>query len=310
MIEILLQFLQYNALHSTDSKHTYDAYRRDIGRFIAFLNGEGITDFAAVDIKLASEYLGRLKDGSITQKALSSSSVARNLSSLRTFYYFLIEFYDVKVNPFTLIKTSGIQRKLPDFLLYDEMIRLLESVETDKPKDLRNRTMLELMYACGLRVSELCELTVENIFLSEKYIRVTGKGDKERIVPFYPLVAELLTRYLSEVRANWISTTNLLFIKENGLGISTRYIQKLLKELGYKAGLSINVHPHMFRHSFATHLLDNGADLRIVQELLGHENLTTTQIYTHLSVDKLKTTYLASHPGAKTGTVKKDDIDI
>ena len=298
MTEILLQFLEYIAIHTTDSRHTKAAYRRDIRRFIDFLIKENILEFSLVDNKTAGKFLSQLKDGTITRKPLSSSSIARNLSSLRTFYYFLIEFYDVKINPFIMIKTASIQRRLPDFLLFDEMMTLLDSIDLNEPNGLRNRAMLELMYACGLRVSELCELPITNVDIKERIVRVRGKGDKERLVPFYPLAGELLQRYIKEVRENWAPSTDLLFIKANGKGLSTRYVQLLLNDISKKAGLKRNVHPHMFRHSFATHLLDNGADLRIVQELLGHENLSTTQIYTHLSIDQLRSVYLKTHPGS------------
>jgi len=299
MTEILLQFLEYIAIHTTDSRHTKAAYSRDINRFIGFLIKENITEFSFVDNKTAGKYLGQLKDGTITHRPLSSASIARNLSSLRTFYYFLIEFYDVKVNPFTMIKTAGVSRRLPDFLLFDEMTTLLESIDISEAVGLRNRTMLELMYACGLRVSELCELLIANVDIKERMIKVKGKGDKERLVPFYPLAADLLQRYINEVRQEWAVVNDLLFIKANGQGLSTRYVQLMLSDVAKKAGLTRNVHPHMFRHSFATHLLDNGADLRIVQELLGHENLSTTQIYTHLSINQLRSVYLKSHPGSK-----------
>ena len=298
MTEILLQFLEYIAIHTTNSKHTKSAYRRDITRFIDFLIKEDISDFSKVDNKLAGKYLSKLKDGTISAKPLSRASLARNLSSLRTFYYFLIEFYDVKVNPFTMIKTATVQRRLPDFLLFDEMMTLLESIDIKEANGLRNRAMLELMYACGLRVSELCELTVNNVNIKERIVKVKGKGDKERLVPFYPLAGELLQKYMDEVRQLWATSSDLLFVKANGKGLSTRYIQLLLRDIAKKAGLTRNVHPHMFRHSFATHLLDNGADLRIVQELLGHENLSTTQIYTHLSIDQLRAVYLKAHPGS------------
>ncbi len=305
MTEILLQFLSYHSLHMSDSPHTKAAYKRDIGRFIDFLIAANITDFAAVDIKVASQYLALLKEGTENRQALSNNSIARNLSTLRTFYFFLIEFYGLTANPFTLIKINNRQRRLPDFLLFDEMMRLLNAVDCTTALGLRNRAMLELMYACGLRLSEVCELTMENVNLKERFLKVRGKGKKERLVPFYPLAGKLLANYINQVRDLWKQQSNLVFIKQNGQGLSPRYIQLMLQEIGKVAGLNNNIHPHMFRHSFATHLLDNGADLRIVQELLGHENLSTTQIYTHLSVDRLRKTYLDSHPGAKINSAKQ-----
>lgn len=298
MQKLLDKFLDYMSAFTSDSLHTQDAYHRDINRFITYLESCDL-DLKAVDIHLASDYIMLLKDGNFSKKKLSSASISRNLSSLRTFYYFLIEFYEYTFNPFTLIRSKSDSRHLPDFLVYDEMIRLLSSVDYSNDVGLRNKCMLELMYACGLRVSELCDLYLKDVDLDERYVRVKGKGDKERLVPFYPLVEKLLRKYIETVRINWQKDDPELFIKSNGKKLTTRYIQLYVKDLAVKAGISFNVHPHMFRHSFATHLLDNGADLRIVQELLGHENLSTTQIYTHLSIDRLKKTYLETHPSAK-----------
>lgn len=294
----LNQFLAFHANQNSDSKHTFDAYNRDIQRFIEYLETQNIQEFNQVDIHIASQYIMYIKDGEGNIKRLSNASVARNLSSLRTFYYFLIEFYQIKINPFTLIKQSNTNRNLPEVLTFDEMMSFLDSITDNSPLGLRNKTMLELMYACGLRVSELCELKVNSVNLQSRYIKVIGKGKKERIIPFYPFVGILLQRYLSEVYNLWNVSDDVLFIKSNGKGVSTRYVQLLVERIGIEADMRIKVHPHMFRHSFATHLLDNGADIRIVQELLGHENLSTTQIYTHLSIDRVKAVYLKSHPGA------------
>ncbi|MFV0254815.1 MAG: site-specific tyrosine recombinase/integron integrase [Erysipelotrichaceae bacterium] len=298
MQKLLDKFLDYMSAFTSDSIHTQDAYRRDVNRFIEYLESIGLT-LREVDIHVASQYIMLLKEGKFGAKKLANSSIVRNLSSLRTFYYYLIEFYQYQLNPFTLIKSQSQTRNLPDFLTYDEMIRLLNSIDYNSDIGLRNKCMLELMYACGLRVSELVSLKVEDINIEERFIRVIGKGDKERIVPFYPLVAKMLSKYLIEVRNNWQNNNMELFIKANGKPLTTRYVQMYVRDLALKANIAFNVHPHMFRHSFATHLLDNGADLRVVQELLGHEYLSTTQIYTHLSVDSLKKTYLATHPSAK-----------
>ena len=299
--DVLKQFLSYIANITTDSKHTNDAYFRDVSRFLAYLDDEKIDNFNDVDITVASNYIMNLKEGKLSKKPLGNASISRNLSSLRSFYYYLIEFYEVKLNPFEMIKSSGSSRHLPNVLMYDEMINLIESVPFDGPINIRNRVMLEVMYACGLRVSELCSLRYSDVDLKENYLKVVGKGNKERIVPFYPLVSEMISRYIDEVYNLWKKDSKELFIKEKGTPLSTRYVQLLVEDLAKSNNMNIKVHPHMFRHSFATHLLDNGADLRIVQELLGHENLSTTQIYTHLSIDSLKKTYLKTHPGAKKG---------
>lgn len=190
---------------------------------------------------------------------------------------------------------------LPDFLLFDEVERLFDAIDTQTPEGKRDRVMFELMYASGLRVAETASLMLNNIDLNQRMLRIKGKGSKERFVPFYPSVGTLLKEYLRKERLALLDglKSEYVFINNRHKPLSTRGIQYLLDKYAGLAGLNKTVHPHMLRHSFATHLLDNGADLRIVQELLGHAHLSTTQIYTHVTIDRLKSAYLSAHPRAK-----------
>jgi site-specific recombinase XerD len=253
-----------------------------------------------VDKAVISDYVMRLRSGDFGKQPLSNASYARNLSSLRSFFRYLNKYEGVENNPVRQFKGSVPRRKLPDFLTFDQMETLLKSFDLSKPADIRDRCIIEVMYACGLRVSECAALQVSKIHLSEWYLSVIGKESKERMVPFYGRCAKLIELYLKEARPQFKKeATDILFLNQKGNPLSTRSIQDICAKRGELAGLSVHVHPHMIRHSFATHLLDNGADLRVVQELLGHENLSTTQIYTHVTSDRLRAAVDKAHPHAK-----------
>ena len=300
MEEYLEAFQIYLKSTNSSSENTLDSYSHDVGRFLAFLKEEGIEDVREVNRLVIANYLRKLRSGDKENKPLSNSSIARNLSALRTFYRFLIENYGIDTNPFEKVATVKQNRKLPEFLFYEEMEQFLSSVDVKEKFGYRNRAIFELMYACGLRVSETVNLKIDNVDFDENILRVIGKGDKERLVPFYPLCSEYLKEYIQKERREIAEAgCEYLFVNKYGKQMTPRAIQQLMEKQALKAGLSIHVHPHMFRHSFATHLLDNGADLRIVQELLGHENLSTTQIYTHVTADKLAKVYNEAHPRSK-----------
>ncbi|MEA5026286.1 MAG: tyrosine recombinase XerC [Erysipelotrichaceae bacterium] len=300
MEKYLDDFVSYLKTQNSGSMHTVDGYRRDVAQFLTFLRSENIDDLQMVDRLLVADYLRYLRTAD-SKEELSNRSVSRKLSALRTFYRFLIEFYDLKANPFEHIKTVKTYRKLPEFLYFEEMEQLLDSVDTSLKFGMRNKAMLELMYACGLRVSEVRNLRINDVDYYNQIIRIIGKGDKERVVPFYPLVGEYLQSYLRQERPllAGTQTNNYVFLNKAGKPLTSRGIEYVLKQQAKLSGLAMEVHPHMIRHSFATHLLDNGADLRMVQELLGHENLSTTQIYTHVTTDRLKKTYNKAHPRAR-----------
>ncbi len=295
------RFLDYINQLNTGSKHTLEAYERDIDDFIAFLYEEGITSFEHTDRIVVMNYIASLRQRDGVSGAMKNTSIARKLSSLRSFYRYLNEFIGIQENPFLYVKGPKISRRIPEFLFYDEMELFLSSFDLQKDVDLRNRALFELMYACGLRVSEIVALRLEDIDFIDQVVHITGKGDKQRIVPFYDMAKEILLHYIEEVREKWIQKEkhSIVFINQRGKGLTTRGVQYLMQKQADALNMSIHIHPHMFRHSFATHLLDNGADLRLVQELLGHSSLSTTQIYVHVSQERLKNVYIQAHPRAK-----------
>lgn len=301
MEELKRRFLQYIDQLNTGSAHTKDAYNRDVDEFILFLKQEGITSFEEVDRIIVMNYIAYLRNKMTTKGRMKNTSIARKLSSLRSFFRYLNEFIGIQGNPFLYMKSPKAPRRIPEFLFYDEMDMFLSSFDIEDSVGLRNRTMFELMYACGLRVSEVVALHIKDINLNEQIARISGKGDKQRLVPFYEDAKVLLERYIKEVRGSWMQQQrhDILFINQRGNPLTTRGVQYLMQKQADALAMSIHIHPHMFRHSFATHLLDNGADLRIVQELLGHSSLSTTQIYVHVSQERLKNVYVQAHPRAK-----------
>ncbi len=294
-------FLDYIRLKRTGSADTEDAYRRDIERFLVWLREEGIESFNDVTRENVSDYFTKLRSGEIGGTPLSNSSYARNLSSLKSFYRYLNRSEGIHANPVLQFHGTKNRRKLPEFLTFDQMETMLRCFDLHDPADIRDRCILETMYACGLRVSECAGLQIGKISLDGGYLTVLGKESKERMVPFYRRCGQLIDLYLREARPQFMKKTEehgYLFVNQHGRPISSRAIQNICETAGERAGIPMHVHAHMIRHSFATHLLDNGADLRVVQELLGHENLTTTQIYTHVTQDRLRKVVDQAHPHA------------
>ena len=300
MYRTLDDYIAYIYDKRSGSGATADSYYRDIARFIEYLKENNIDDFNDVNKNIVFDYIRQLRSGEITRGKISNSTYARNLSALRSFYRYLNERHLADSNPFLQFKNVHTEKHLPDVLTLDQIERLLDCFDLDNPIEIRNRCILETIYACGLRVSECCDLLIENVDRRQMIIRVIGKGNKERIVPYYPRLNELIDLYVEKYRNDIAKDdTHFLFVSNRGTRITPRSIQLILDDAKIKAGLEIDVHPHMLRHSFATHLLDNGADLRSVQELLGHENLSTTQLYTHLTYDRLKKAVDTSHPHSK-----------
>lgn len=298
MYDLLEQYLKYLAVVIKASEHTIQAYAADISKFLDFLNSEAHKDLKTIDNYLIRTYISKLRLGEINEVKVSDKTLARNISALRSFYYYLIEFQQFEDNPFVNIPQIKQKRNLPEFLYYNEVETLLESIIVEDFFSLRNRLLFEMMYGCGLRVSECTDLKVSDININERYIKVIGKGSKERIVPFHHLIQDLLKQYLKE--RNKIDLNHqYLFINNRNNQLTPRGIQYILNQVSKNSGLNKKVSPHMLRHSFATHLLDNGADIKVVQDLLGHENISTTQIYTHVSIDKLVSVYQAAHPRNK-----------
>lgn len=294
------RFLDYNQAMNTGSIHTLDAYRRDICEYFDFLMAEGIESLEGVDRKIVMNFISslRMKDGQYG--TLKNSTIARKLSSLRSFYRYLNEYIGIKTNPFLYMKSPKQGRRIPEFLFLDEMELFLNSFDEHDDAAIRDRAMFEIMYACGLRVSEVVNLRFDDIDFNDQILRILGKGDKERIVPFYKQAGDQIQYYVGHVRSKWvIKEHGFVFVNQRGAKMTTRGVQYRMQQQANQCDLHIHIHPHMFRHSFATHMLDNGADLRLVQELLGHASLSTTQIYVHVSKERLKNAYFAAHPRAK-----------
>ena len=300
MIEWMESFLEYKYLVNSRSEHTKDSYRRDLVQFAQYLDAEHL-DYKEVTYQVIIKYLSVIRNEK--SKPLSNKTIARKVSALRSFYQYLQQKEVVSSNPFIQVKSGKLKRKLPDFLFEEEIDMLLDGIDENEDMGIRNRAMLELMYACGLRVSEVVGLQLSNIDFTERYVRVIGKGSKERIVPFYEGIGERVWEYVLGVRADLMAKNNqshdFVFVSMTGNKLTTRGVQYILNEQVRRCGLTLQVHPHTLRHSFATHLLDHGCDLRIVQEFLGHSSLSTTQIYVHTTTGKLKEAYFAAHPRSK-----------
>lgn len=291
MEELLDQFLDYITVVNSGSKFTAESYGRDLKRYIDFLKREGIEDFSKTDRFVVLGYLNYLRTSKDFDKPLSNRTISRNLSSLRSFYRFLNEKQITDSNPFLAVKIAVEKNKLPDYLFEDEIDLLMKCFDLSDDMGYRNRALFETMYGCGLRVSEAVNLKVEDIDFSNHILHIVGKGSKARIVPFYDMIYELLKNWLVR-RADYITENHsYVFVNTNGRQLTTRGVEYILNKTVSDNSLPFSVHPHTLRHSFATHLLDSGVDIRIVQELLGHQNLSTTQIYTHITVEKLRETY-------------------
>lgn len=289
------EYFDYLKYQRNYSDLTIQSYRREIQEFIEFLMSEGIHDFKEVEYAFLRGYLLILHE-----KELSAATINHKLTSLRSFYRFLLKEEYVDDNPFLLINSLKTPKKMPDYLYVDEMIDLLDSIETDTPLGVRNKAMLELMYASGLRCSEVVSLTIKQIDFHEKIILIHGKGNKDRYVPFHDFACDWLKEYISESRSVLMSVQHqehdFVFVNKNGGQMTNRGVENVVDRITQKYDATKKIHPHTFRHSFATHLLESGVDLRTVQELLGHENLSTTQVYTHVSNKYLKEVYDDSHP--------------
>ncbi|MBS5587553.1 MAG: tyrosine recombinase XerC [[Clostridium] spiroforme] len=291
LIDEYLDCLKYERNYSNN---TIASYRREIVHFKVYLIQEGIDDYNNVDYLMLRGYLTKLYD-----KNLAKSSINHRLSALRSFFDYLLKEEFIKDNPFKLIESQKIGQRNPDFLFQEEMIELLDSIEIQDDLGVRNKAMLELMYASGLRCSEVVNLQVSDIDFNQMIILVHGKGGKDRYVPFHEYARDWLIKYIDEARNNLMIKNeghNFVFVNKNGNPLTNRGIENIVDRITFKYDATKKIHPHTIRHSFATHLLNAGADIRTVQELLGHKNLATTQVYTHISKDHLKKVYMKTHP--------------
>lgn len=301
MEQYLDRFLQYVNQRNSGSLHTRDAYQRDIEQFFSFLKEEGISSLEDVDRIVLMNFIASISKDELGRDR-SMTTVVRKISSIRSFYHYLNEYVGILNDPLRNFTGPKLPKRIPEFLFIEEVEAFLDSFDENTDAGIRDRAMFELMYACGLRVSEVVSLHLDRIDYEDGVLRVIGKGDKERIVPFYHSIGERLQLYIREVRAKWIDQADhgVLFVNQRGKPLTTRGVQYIMSKQCDQCGLNIRVHPHIFRHSFATHLLDNGADIRVVQELLGHSSLSTTQIYVHVSKERLRQAYELAHPLAHT----------
>lgn len=290
---LLEQFQDYLALEAGHSANTVESYLRDLDRFVLWADQKGAGDPGKVTRKLLREFVFALKD-----LKLSAASIRRTVSALRTYYGFLIGEGRVDADPSDRLEMPRRGRKLPDTLSVDEVLKLLATPSADEPLAWRDRALLELAYGAGLRVSELCGLTLENLLLSEGLVRVLGKGSKERLVPVGRQVIGALSVYLHQVRPELDKgkSGNRVLLNARGAPLSRVGAWGVVKATAKKAGITKRVTTHTLRHSFATHLLEGGADLRAVQEMLGHADLSTTQIYTHVDREYLRSVHRQFHP--------------
>lgn len=289
-------FLEYLTVELGLSANTRQAYERDLRLFcktLGFKNSDALVNVSRAQI---TGYMTQLKE-----KGLAAATIARKLAAIKAFYRFMTAEGYMDANPAEVVEAGTKGIKLPRVLSEDEVVRLLNQPDITTAEGFRDRTMLEVLYATGMRVSELINLTLERFDLNMKYIIAFGKGSKERIVPLGSVAAEFLQQYLEKVRPKLTHAdrnTNIVFLAFGGHELTRQRFWQIIRGYGRKANINKALTPHILRHSFATHLLDNGADLRSVQELLGHSDISTTQIYTHLTNKRLRDIYAKAHPRA------------
>ena len=286
------EYRHFLAVERGASLNTLEAYSRDIGRFLEFAGASGVPSPLAVNPEHVTAYLGALRG-----QGLSPASVNRKLAAIRGFYRYLLREARVEENPLARVETARTWMRLPGALSRDEMESLLAQPAEASPSGIRDRAILELLYATGIRVSELATLTLNRLNRQMGFLVAVGKGRKERIVPVGQSALGWLGRYIEQARPVFLKkkTSNTLFLNRSGEGFTRQGLWKLIKKYAKMAGLERKVHPHTFRHSFATHLLEGGADLRSVQVMLGHADISTTQIYTHVSRERLKEVHKRFH---------------
>jgi len=288
----------YLQLEKSLSDHSVAAYGRDIEKFTQFLQERNLKkNPSEITLKELQEFVKW-----IAELGMTAGSQARIISGLRSFYKYCLLEQITKKDPTALLETPKLKRTLPDVLSFDEIELLISQIDLSKPEGGRNKAILETLYSCGLRVSEAVNLKISQLYLDVGFIRVIGKGDKERLVPIGKEAIKYIKIYKDKIRTHVpikSADEDILFLNKRGSKLSRVMIFLIIKELAKKARISRNISPHTFRHSFATHLVEGGADLRAVQEMLGHESITTTEIYTHLDREYLRKTLELYHPGFK-----------
>lgn len=290
----LKEYLSYLKLERNLSDNTLSSYRNDLNAFIAFLSEFNINDPDAVTTEKVTSFFKMLMN-----LGLTDTSSARYFSSIKGFFSYLSKNDYIKKNPIDKIDSPKLSKKLPEVLNINEVEKILSKPDTTTSLGLRDKAILELLYACGTRVSELTNLKLSDLFLQDEIIRVFGKGSKERLIPIGSSAIKWMNEYLSKSRSVLMKISrsgNYVFLNSRGTKISRMGVWKIIDRYVKDAGINKAVHPHTFRHSFATHLLEGGADLRAVQEMLGHSDISTTQIYTHIDRDYIKQIHKQFHP--------------
>jgi integrase/recombinase XerC len=290
-------FIKYLKIEKNSSSHTIDNYVRDIHHFMGFLKQQGIIHFAAVSYATVRVYLTQLYNQQYARK-----TVARKISCLRSFYRFMLREENVSENPFISTALPKQKKQLPKFLYYEELVQILSVCDKEGILGQRDLALLELLYGTGIRVSECCQINLADLDIDNKLVLVKGKGKKERYVPIGSYAIKAIENYLQNGRVELVKKqaihTSALFVNHRGGRLTEMGVRTILDKIIKKASTTLHISPHTLRHTFATHLLNEGADLRSVQELLGHENLSTTQIYTHVTKEQLQKVYQSCHPRA------------
>lgn len=287
--ELIEEFLRYLLIDKGYSNNTIESYKRDLEKFLEYNKNKNINDISNEDLKKYIKYL--------SNENLNEKSIARNISSLKSFYKFLVINKYIDNNVSDVLYLPKIKKGLPNILTEDEVLKLLD-IELIDNFSYRNKAMLELMYATGLRVSELINLKLQDIDLNQDIIRTFGKGSKERVIPIGDYAKEYLEKYIYEYRGSMLKkeSSEYLFLNNHGKQMTRQGFFKIIKKIAKEKGIYNDLSPHTLRHSFASHLLKYGADLRTIQELLGHSDISTTQIYTHITNEELKKNYNEFHP--------------
>jgi integrase/recombinase XerC len=301
MQQVFDKYIAYLEAERNFSRYTVRNYTADLMEFFGYVTDKGINTLKDVNKQTLRGYLGHLME-----TGYAKSSIARKLSAIRSFYKYLMREEMISASPAATTVSPKLDKRLPEFLTVDDAKRLVESPDLNEPQGQRDRAMLELLYASGLRVSELVNMDLEHINLATNEIRVWGKGSKERIVLIGAPAAQALLTYINKGRRGLLGDkkNKAMFVSRYGGRLPARTVQKILAK--YARSIDKKVHPHILRHTFATHLLDGGADLKVVQELLGHADLSSTQIYTHVTRSRARQIYLAAHPMARGESEKSE----
>ena len=297
MNNISVGFKNFMRIDKGLSDNTIEAYLDDVSALEEYISNSG-KSLLTVTIEDIPDFLHYLNE----KKNLNESSQARRLSGIRAFYKYLLYEDLIPYNPFDLIESPKLARKLPQILSFEEIERMGNAFDLSKQENFRNKAIIETLYACGLRVSELVNLKISNLHFRQKFIKVTGKGNKQRLIPIGKYARKLITIYINTIRVHLPiqkEHEDYIFLNRRGRQLTRVYVFSMIKQIVKDAGIEKEVSPHTFRHSFATHLLEGGADLRSIQMMLGHESITTTEIYTHINREYLVDTILSFHPRYK-----------